>query len=85
MSATISVLPVWKKDASPSEWFMEMAAMALASPERFRRIAVVYEEHNNEGSITRHASYKVETNSDVLGLMETAKLELFEYMKGRQE
>ena len=59
--------------------------MALEHPERFQRIVVVYEEQIKEVTNYRHSSYGTGTNSDVIGLMETAKRAMFEYMQGRQE
>lgn len=83
MSASISTLPVWKKDATPAEWLQEMAAMALVNPERFAKIVVVYEEDTTMGkSQTRWQQKGYTDNTTILGTLECAKLELFEYMKG---
>lgn len=86
MSASVSCLPVWKKDSTPAEWLQEVAAIAMATPERFSRILVLYEEFDREGDPvkTRQQSYNIQANSQILGILEYAKLETFEYMKGRQ-
>ena len=86
MSASISTLPVWKKGSTAAEWLGELAAMALEHPERFARVVVVFEETNAERHPikTRQFSYGITTNTDILGTIESAKLELFEYMKGRR-
>jgi hypothetical protein len=44
MTASIDILPVWKKGASAHEWLQEVAAVALKYPERFGRAVVVFEE-----------------------------------------
>lgn len=86
MNASIHTLPIWKKNSTPAEWLSEVAAMALEHPERFARMALVYESQVDEnGQVhTRWQSYGIPTNSDVMGQFETAKLEVFEYMKGRR-
>ena len=44
MSATVDYLPIWKRDAIAEERFLELAQIAHKHPERFGKIAVVYEE-----------------------------------------
>ena len=86
MSASISTLPVWKKDSSPAEWLSEISALALQYPERFQRIVVIFEECDaGLPTKTRQHSYQIPCNTDILGALEAAKLELFEYMKGRRD
>ena len=80
----IIAMPFWKKDTTPAEWLQEMAALAMEFPERFQNIVVVYDEVTPEGSLVRQQSRGVEVNSHIMGLMATAQMELFEYMKGRQ-
>jgi len=86
MTASVSTLPIWKKDSTPAEWLQEVAALALEHPERFGRIVVIYEERakDNTAMHIREQSYKCENNVDILGLLDWAKFELFEWMKGRR-
>lgn len=86
MSASISTLPVWKKDSTPAEWLAELAAMALEHPERWARVVVVFEKVNadNLSIQTRSLSYNIKSNTEIIGTLETAKLEVFELMKGRR-
>lgn len=86
MSASISTLPVWKKDSTAAEWLGELAALAMEHPERWARIVVVFEETNAEKMPirTKQYSYGIETNTDIMGTLATAQFELFEFMKGRR-
>lgn len=43
-ASNIEYLPVWKKDATAEERFLELAMMARKHPERFAKMAVVYVE-----------------------------------------
>lgn len=85
MTASIDYLPIWKKDSTPAEWLQEIAAVAMKYPERFGRVVIIFEESNKEGQGIkwRNLSRNCATNTDILGIIETSKLELFEYMKGR--
>ncbi len=86
MTASISTIPVWKKDSTAAEWLTELASMALEHPERWARVVVVYEKVNADGlSIeTRNVSYNITSNTEIIGTLEGAKMEVFEYMKGRR-
>lgn len=86
MTASISTLPVWKKDSTAAEWLTELAAMALEHPERWGRLVVIFEkvDADNLSIETRSLSYNVGSNTEKLGTLETAKLEVFEQMKGRR-
>ena len=86
MTATISTLPVWKAGASAAEWLEELAALAREKPEQWNRIVVVFDELNVEGlpSKTRQHSYNHPHNTGIIGALEVAQLELWEYTKGRQ-
>jgi len=87
MTASISSLPIWKKDSTPAEWLQEIATIAMEHPERFARIVVVCEEENKEGFPykTRFWSRNHKTNTDIIGSLQVCALEVFEYMKGRRE
>lgn len=86
MSATISTLPVWKKDSTPAEWLQEVATLALEHPENFARIVVVAEQLNRENipDKCRVWTKNVLTNSDTMGVLVTAQHEIYEYMRGRK-
>ena len=62
-----------------------MTAFAIANPDLFARIAIVYEDEINEDGInhTRLAKWNVATDGAVLQMLETAKLEIWDCMKGR--
>lgn len=55
-------------------------------PERFDRIIVIYEECNKEKLPiqTRMCSRNIPSNTEILGVLESSKLETFEFMKGRR-
>jgi hypothetical protein len=86
MTATISTLPVWKKGSTPAEWLSELVGLALENPEKWGRIVVVFEKTNEQGHgvESRYHSYGIETNTDVMGTLAAAQMEIFEYMKGRR-
>ena len=86
MSATISILPIWKKGSTSAEWLQEVAAMALHAPESFARIVVVAEQLNKENipNMCRIWTKSVETNSDTMGILVTAQHEIYEVMRGRK-
>lgn len=86
MSATVHTLPIWKKDSTAAEWLQEVAAVAMTHPEQFARIVVVYDEENGDGDVWKQRYYarNHKTNSQIVGALETCKLEVFEYMKGRR-
>ncbi len=74
MSAKLHVLPRWKKDSTASEWLQEVAAMALAAPEKFHRIAIVYESEDER--FIRTQSRNCRTNTDICALFEMGKLDV---------
>ncbi len=86
MSASVHTLPVWKRGATPAEWLQELAAMALANPERFGRIVVVYEEMHAEGYAVklRDLSYGHPHNSGIIATLEQAKLRTYDIIRGRE-
>jgi hypothetical protein len=85
MTATISTLPVWKAGASAAEWLEELAAMAREHPERWNRIVVIFEQMTDDGlpHKTRQYSFNHPHNTGIIGSLEVAQLELWEFMKGR--
>ena len=87
MTASISTLPVWKKDSTAAEWLQELAAIALEHPDFFSRAVLIYEEKNSDGLPfkTRMQSWRHEHNTGIIGALQVAQLEYFEYMKGRRD
>lgn len=78
MSATIDYLPVWKRDATAEERFLELAQIARKHPERFGKIAVAYEETlANKNTKIRQISSGCTTN-ELIGILELAKLQVVE-------
>ena len=84
MSATVSTLPIWKKNSTPAEWLQELAALAIENPERWARIVVIYEEINADGYPIRMRQFSrgIACNNSILGTLVSAQMELFDYMKG---
>lgn len=65
----LSLLPVWKKDSSAEEFFGECSLLARKYPERFGKVALVYEETLATGrTITRTASRALNTN-ELVGIL----------------
>lgn len=83
MSASFHTLPIWKKDSTAAEWLEEVAGLARQYPERFDRVVIVFEERGDSWR-TRWHQRNYTANQDVLGTLECAKLEVYEYMKGRR-
>jgi len=77
MSDNVDYLPVWKKNNTAEERFLELAMIARKHPERFNRICVIYEE--NKGDDTTVTDYTLHNCStlELLGLIEIAKQEIF--------
>lgn len=84
MRDTVDYLPIWKKDATPEERFLEIAMIARKHPERFRQYLVIYQESvtvdGKEGLAfnTRYVSYGLDTMG-ALGLIELGKLNLLRF------
>lgn len=59
--------------------------MALEHPERWARVVVVFEEVNAEKLPikTRMQSFQIPSNTEILGTLETAKMDVHDYMRGR--
>ena len=84
VTATIDTLPVWKQDSTPAEWLQELAACALARPHQWQKIVVAFQFVGDKIVETRSLSYNCPTNVEKIGILETAKCEVFEEMKGRR-
>lgn len=85
MSASISTLPVWKKDSTTCEWLEELAAMARERPECWGQVVVIVNEFNADHLPvkTRYYSRGLACNSDIVGALQVGILEVYDYMKGR--
>ncbi len=76
--AEISVLPIWKKDASVFERLSELALYAREHPERFEKFVVAYTEKLPNGNMKiRHMSFGC-TLTEEVGLFEIGKQEAME-------
>ena len=40
--SNVTAMPVWKRDASPEERFLELAQMARENPDRFQMVIVCW-------------------------------------------
>ena len=70
----VAYLPVWKKGSTVEEWFQEFAMLARGRPERFGKVAVVYEETCSNGNMkVRQCSHGCST-TELVGLLELGKL-----------
>lgn len=78
MSATVDYLPVWKRNASASDRFDELAAIARKHPERFTKVVVAYQETLANGcTVMRQISSGCET-LEVIGMLRLAEVQLLE-------
>lgn len=74
----VDYLDVWKKNASAEDRFLEMAMIARKHPERFGKIAIVYEETLANGcTVLRQISNGCNTN-ELVGILEIGKLKVLE-------
>lgn len=68
----VEYLPIWKKDATPEERFLELAMMARKHPERFNKVAIVYQEElPSKRTVCRRASNNCST-TEFIGILQTA-------------
>ena len=84
--AQISVLPVWKKGASAEERFQEFALYARQYPEKFKRFALVYEEHTPSGNVVYKTFSFADGGEglpffDTMALFEIGKIQAWEASK----
>lgn len=76
MTDNVDYLPVWKKNASPEERLLEVAAIARKHPERFSKMAIIYQEDTGDGTKTRYTCGVDITTTELVGLIELGKLEV---------
>jgi len=78
MKDNVEYLDVWKQNASAEDRFLELAMIARKHPERFGKIAVVYEETKADGRThVRYISNGCSTN-ELIAILEIAKVQLIE-------
>jgi hypothetical protein len=76
MSGDLAVFPAWKKTATAAERFSELEGTARIHPERFTKVAVIYQEVL-PGNKTTIRQISVGCNTDeLLGILEQGKLQV---------
>lgn len=70
-------LPVWKRNATAEERFMELAHMARNRPELFTKFVVVYVEETESGLITNKIRHGC-TTLEELGILHVAMDEVLQ-------
>lgn len=79
----VDYLPVWKRGATATERFDELAMVAKKHPERFGKIAVVYEETlPNKHTVIRSISAHCSTN-ELVGILTIAIKDIIEDSRTR--
>ena len=79
----VEYLPVWKFGATAEERFLELAMIAKKNPERFAKVAVIYEGAADANKLTRlrYTSCGVINNNELVGIIDIAKHDIIEDMK----
>lgn len=70
--STIDYLPIWKKNATAAERFDELAMIARKHPERFNKIAVVYEEILPNGNTKSRSTSTNCSTTELVGILTIA-------------
>mgnify|MGYP003395705144 CR=1 FL=1 len=74
MSADISILPIWKKDATAYERLSELALLARENPEMFEQFAIVYKSRlPNKNVKFRYMDFGTADVFATMGLFEAGK------------
>ena len=69
----VDYLPIWKKGSTAAEFFYELYVLARKKPERFSKVAFIYEETlPNKNTVVRQTSNFCNTN-ELIGLIEIGK------------
>ena len=75
MTATVHMLPIWKKDATAAERLSELSIYAQENPERFQRFVICYQEILPNGNYQfRTLQHNCKLPEEV-GLFEIGKVE----------
>lgn len=70
-------MPIWKRGSSASEFFFEVYTLACKHPERFGKVALIYEETATSGSTqVRQITHGCST-TEAFGIIEIGKSTLF--------
>ena len=73
--SNLSVLPLWKKDATAAERLHELALYAQANPERFSRFVICYREKLPNGNVQyRNLCFGCDLDQQI-GMFEIGKVE----------
>ena len=78
MSASLEILPVWKKHPSAVDWLQKLAAIALVHPEQFEKAVIVYQETKASGNTVSRTASRGATINELIGIIEIGKLDLIE-------
>ena len=82
MKDNVDYLPLWKKGATTAERFAELEMIARKHPERFGKLAIVYEETlPSKLTKIRQISNGCTTN-ELIGILELGKLQVVEDTRG---
>lgn len=68
----VDYLPIWKKNATPEERLLEIAAIARKFPERFSKFVVVYQEETETHTAERYVPFNTNT-VELLGILRLAE------------
>ena len=80
--ATFDYLPVWKKNPTAEERFMELAMIARKHPERFTKLVVVHQEDVAGDSFKIHWVSNDLDTIESIGLLEIGKIYMSKYIAG---
>lgn len=73
MTATIDILPIWKKGATGEEFLLECAAMARKWPERCGKLVILMEETMPNGHTKLRTYSRGATLNELIGLLTIAQ------------
>ncbi len=82
MDENLSILPVWKKNATAEERLLELAVMARKNPEKWEKFAIVYSGRGADGSVNVNDMNCNCGLLETMGLFEVGKLRVFERSTG---
>ena len=77
----VDYLPIWKKNSTAEEWFMECAMMARKFPQRFEQIVLCYREPLKSGQSQYRVAQRNCNLAEEIGLFEIGKLRAHEDSK----
>lgn len=77
MTASIDILPIWKKDAPAHERLYELAEIARKHPDRFDKWVLVYCEDNDKRFKTRWMSGEQTRTSDCFAVLQAGLMTIW--------